>query len=207
MRARMAILLSGLTLELRDVLLKDKPVEMTSISPKATVPVLAFPNGHVLEESLDIMLWAVEQGGPDNSYPQSPEIRTEIMDLIEENDGSFKRALDRYKYHVRFPENTREEYRCQAEVFLSKLEGRLNSHTFLISDNPNLADIAIFPFIRQFANSDRQWFDQAPYPALQKWLNNWTASASYLHIMKKRPIWEAGLSGPFFPTLENTDVL
>jgi len=200
----MGVLHSNLTLELRDILLKDKPIEMTTMSPKATVPVLILPNGDVLEESLDIMLWAVEQADPDNWLPQNPDTRHEIMDLIEENDGPFKWALDRYKYHVRFPEKTREEYRIHAEIFLSKLEERLLAHSFLISNNPSLADVAIFPFIRQFANSDRLWFEQAPYPALQKWLSNWTTSKSFLHIMKKRPIWETGLRGPFFPALAET---
>ncbi|MEH6402830.1 MAG: glutathione S-transferase [Sneathiella sp.] len=202
MRARMAVVQSGLAVELRDILLKDKPDEMTTLSPKATVPVLALPNGDVLEESLDVMTWAIEQADPDNWYPENPKIRDEIMGLIEENDSPFKTALDRYKYYVRFPEKTREEYRSQGEEFLLKLETRLNDHSFLISGTPSLADIAIFPFIRQFANSDRQWFDQAPYPALQNWLTNWTTSKSYLHIMKKRPIWQAGNQGPLFPNLE-----
>lgn len=202
MRARMATLQSDLNVELRDVLLKDKPTEMTDASPKATVPVLVLPDGKVMEESLDIMLWATQRADPENWYPEDTDTRRQIMTLIDENDGPFKWALDRYKYHVRFPEKTRDEYRIQAELFLSKLNERLMSEDFLITNHATLADVAIFPFIRQFANSDRQWFDDAPYPAVQRWLQKWTTSEKFLHIMKKRPIWKKGETGPIFPDLD-----
>ncbi|MEP3247581.1 MAG: glutathione S-transferase [Sneathiella sp.] len=205
MRARMAIAVSGLTVELRDILLKDKPDEMVSASPKATVPVLVTGDGQILEESLDILHWGLQQSDPEGWLPEDEEQLRDIKNLIAENDGPFKSALDRYKYHVRFPERGREDYRQEGETFLAKLEARLAQGRFLMGETPTVADIAIFPFIRQFANSDSDWFYAAPYPALQKWLTSWLGSEIFLHIMKKRPIWQPGLTGPFFPDLTFSD--
>ncbi len=205
MRARMAITASGLNVELRDILLKDKPEEMISASPKATVPVLVTNDGQILEESLDILYWGLEQSDPECWLPEDGEQLREIKNLIAENDGPFKSALDRYKYHVRFPEKSREDYRQEGENFLAKLENRLAQGNFLMGEAPTVADIAIFPFIRQFANSDRNWFDTAPYPALQQWLEYWLRSEIFLHIMKKRPLWQSGLTGPIFPDLTLSD--
>lgn len=201
MRARMMIHSSGQQVELRDILLKDKPEDMLAASPKATVPVLVLTDGAVLEESRDIMAWAVQQSDPENLLPNIPSIRSDVTELLDENDGEFKSALDRYKYHVRFPENSREEYRSEGERFLQKLEDRLTHHRYLAGSEATTADVGIFPFIRQFANSDRHWFDNAPYPNLQKWLDQWVKSDAFVHIMKKRPIWETGKSPCFFPSL------
>lgn len=201
MRARMLLYISKRKIELRDILLKDKPEHMLSKSPKATVPVLVLETGDVLEESLDIMMWAISLGDPLNLYPADAVRRGAIDALISENDGPFKTSLDRYKYHVRFPENSKGDYRAEGEKFLSKLEERLISQRYLMGDDITLADIAIFPFIRQFANSDREWFDTANYPALQKWLDSWVTSDDYLHIMKKRPIWQVGAAPCYFPAL------
>ncbi len=202
MRARMVILASGLQVELRDILLKDKPAEMVAASPKATVPVLVEPDGTVLEESLDILFWALSQSDPENWLPANDALQQDIRDLIDENDGPFKSALDHYKYHIRFPEKSREEYRSEGEAFLAKLETRLSRHAYLTGPEPTCADVAIFPFIRQFANSDRTWFDQAPYPALQAWLERWLSSDRFVTIMKKRPLWKVGETGPCFPELD-----
>ncbi|MFT6556300.1 glutathione S-transferase [Sneathiella sp.] len=199
MRARMAIFFSGQTVELRDILLKNKPQEMLDASPKATVPVLILQDGTVLEESRDILYWALETSDPKNIHPDTPEQQAELAQLIDETDGPFKSALDKYKYHVRFPENSREAYREEGERFLQKLENRLSSHSFLMSDHPSSADIAVFPFVRQFANSDRSWFDNAPYPAVQKWLEYWVTSAPFKTIMAKRTEWAPGVPGPIFP--------
>ena len=207
MRARMMIYFSRQKVELRDILLKDKPDDMVAASPKATVPVLVLKDGVVLEESRDIMIWALEQNDPDNLNPSIPAQQSEITDLLDENDGAFKSALDRYKYHVRFPEKSREDYRREGERFLQKLEDRLTNHTFLITDAATMADIGIFPFVRQFANSDRGWFDDAPYPKLQKWLDQWLTSDAFGHIMKKRPIWQTGQPPCFYPDLlEGRDI-
>jgi UPF0176 protein len=203
MRARLAILASGIRVELRDILLKDKPVAMTEVSPKATVPVLVFPDGTVLEESLDIVFWALDRNDPEGWMPGDAPRRAAMLDLIRENDGPFKAALDRYKYHVRFPEMPRKAYRSQGEEYLGKLDARLAHQAFLLNSAVSVADIAIFPFVRQFANSDRDWFDSAPYPHLRRWLGNWTQSPAFLQIMKKRPIWKAGTRGPVFPDLDN----
>lgn len=197
MRARMAIANSGTEVELRDILLKDKPDDMIAHSPKATVPVLKDLDGTVLEESLDIMHWALQQSDPDNWL--SPMRINAIHELVEENDGPFKNTLDRYKYHVRFPEGHRDDYRKQGEKFLQKLEDRLSGSEYLMGDSLSFADIAIFPFIRQFANSDRSWFDAAPYPELQAWLETRINSPLFIQIMKKRNIWKPGSIGPVFP--------
>ncbi|MBL4667357.1 MAG: glutathione S-transferase [Sneathiella sp.] len=201
MRARMVLLASGQKIELRDVLLKDKPAHMIAMSPKATVPVLILETGQVLEESLDIMMWAILANDPLNLYPADSAAQNAINILIAENDGPFKTSLDRYKYHIRFPESSRDEYRAEGEKFLQKLETLLKSQTYLMGEDASLADMAIFPFIRQFANSDRDWFDKADYPALQKWLRYWVSSESYLHIMKKRPIWSDDVVPCYFPDL------
>ncbi|MBL4906199.1 MAG: glutathione S-transferase [Sneathiella sp.] len=201
MRARVTLHSSGQPVELRDILLKDKPAQMLDASPKATVPVLILEDGTVLDESRDIMYWAVSEFDPQNWYPENPKLRTEINRLIDENDGPFKSALDRYKYHVRFPENSRQEYRRDGEKFLMALDTRLLKHDFLVLNTATLADVAIFPFVRQFANSDRAWFDQSPYTALQKWLDNWTTSDTFKHLMKKRNIWKPDTHGPLFPDL------
>jgi len=202
MRARLMIYISCLKVELRDILLKDKPAAMTSASPKATVPVLVLEDGKVLDESLDIMLWAAGKNDPQSLFPDDPQFQARILNLIQENDGPFKSSLDRYKYHVRFPEKSREAHRQDGEVFLSKLEEQLQKHSFLLADAATLADLAIFPFIRQFANSDRDWFDHADYPYLQKWLNGWLSSNAYLHIMKKRPIWQPDSPSCYLPELQ-----
>ncbi|MDF2365699.1 glutathione S-transferase [Sneathiella sp.] len=199
MRARMAIACSGAIVELRDILLKDKPAEMITASPKATVPVLMLADGEVLEESLDIMLWALAQNDPESWLPEDRTARKEIFALIEENDGPFKSSLDRYKYHIRFPEKLREDYREEGEAFLRKLEQKLSDRPFLMADKVTLADIAIFPFVRQFANSDITWFNAAPYPHLHRWMEGFLSSERFAYIMKKRPIWRQGTAGELFP--------
>ncbi len=197
----MMLFYAGLKIELKDILLKDKPAEMIKASPKATVPVLILEDGTVLEESRDIMIWAAKKSDPRNLYPNDETLRSEIDDLLNETDGPFKSALDRYKYHVRFPEHPKEYYREQGEQFFTKLEERLSRTQYLLGENPTLADVGIFPFIRQFANSDREWFDQAPYPHLREWLENWTSSDAFKHLMKKRPIWKEGNPPIYFPDL------
>jgi len=202
MRARMAVHASGQNVELRDILLKDKPDEMIEASPKATVPVLVLGDGTVIDESLDVVHWALQENDPENWYPAYPAARQKMEALIAENDGPFKTALDRYKYHVRFPEADKEDYRAEGEKFLAKLDEKLRGAPYLFGDQPTYADICIFPFIRQFANSDRAWFDQAPYPNLQRWLEAWIKSDRFKAIMKKQPLWKDGGDPIFFPDLE-----
>ena len=203
-RARMAIASSGVAVELRNILLKDKPQDMIAASPKATVPVLKCADGMVIDESLDIMLWALAQSDPEGWLPEGTSVEKEIFMLIAENDGPFKSNLDRYKYHVRFPEKSREEYRRDGEMFLETLEQRLRNQPYLVTDHPTLADIAIFPFIRQFANSDIGWFEKAPYPNLRRWLDEMLSSPRFRDVMQKREIWKAGTNGVPFPAADGS---
>jgi len=191
-RARSAIVYSGIAVELRDIELRNKPTQMLAHSPKGTVPVLILPDGRVIDESLDIMHWALAINDPEDRACQGdPGLRQQALCLIEENDLSFKAKLDRYKYWNRYPEFPMTHYRQQAEVFLSKLEEGLLDHEFLLAERATLADMAIAPFIRQFALADKGWFDQSPYPALRRWLETYMASAMHQRVMEKKPIWQA----------------
>ncbi|HEU4709588.1 MAG TPA: glutathione S-transferase [Methylophilaceae bacterium] len=186
MRARMALRYSGLPFEIHEVSLKAKPAEMLKASPKGTVPVLVLPDGTVIDESLDIMCWALSQNDPENWLMQGSEEQRALAEtLIAENDGSFKQALDRYKYFTRYTEQPREAYRAQGEVFLDRLETLLGQHSHLCRNDLSYADIAIFPFIRQFASADETWFEQAPYPHLRHWLKQLTDSSLFAQIMEK----------------------
>jgi len=186
MRARMAIRKSGIEIELREVDLKNKPAAMLQASPKATVPVLIHQNS-IIEESLDIMLWALQQSDPDSWLIK---LRLdEINSLIRFNDNIFKIHLDHYKYSDRFPQQSPASYREKGEEFLQQLEARLNTHTFLLGSEPCLADIALFPFIRQFAFVDIKWFENSPYQKLKQWLQYWLESDLFISIMKKYPVW------------------
>ena len=186
MRARLALYFSALPYRKHEVSLKDKPAEMLDISPKGTVPVLQLADGGVIEESLDIALWALGQNDPQQLL-QRTEARQEMLTLIERNDGEFKHWLDRYKYADRHLENTPEFYRSQGENFLRDLEQRLSATRFLMGDEPSFADIAIMPFIRQFAHVDKPWFEQTPHQHLQHWLAYWLESPAFTEIMIKAP--------------------
>ena len=186
MRARMALKYAGIQVELHEISLKAKPVKMLNASPKGTVPVMILCDGTVIEQSLEIMHWALLQQDK-AGWLKADSFITE--QLIFENDHSFKEALDHYKYAVRFPEKTVKDYRMQCEVFLEKLEKQLNQTAFLVSHRLTLADMAIFPFIRQFANVDIAWFNEAPYPELNAWLKNLIESELFSNIMKKEPLY------------------
>ncbi|NOR68365.1 MAG: glutathione S-transferase [Methylomarinum sp.] len=198
MRARLAIAYSDITVELREVILRDKPAELLAISPKATVPVLELVSGQVLEESLDIIYWVLSINDPDNWL--SLDLADEIKQLIVNNDGEFKYYLDRYKYADRYPENNELFYREKAESFISELEQRLSQHTFLCSNRRSLADMAIFPFIRQFANVNTNWFQSSKYNHLKQWLNKHLESDLFISIMEKLPAWQAEDKQTTFPT-------
>ena len=198
-RARLAIGSSGIVVELREVVLGDKPASMLEASPKGEVPVLILPDGKVLEESLDIMHWALTQHDPAHWLPGNSDLRQQAFFLIEENDGPFKHNLDRYKYPNRYPNEQAADYRAEGAVFLDQLEQRLRRHRYLLGEQVTLADIAIMPFIRQFAHTDKDWFDQAPYPCLQQWLADWLESELFLGVMKKYPPWQPGDAVTLFP--------
>lgn len=182
MRARMALRYAGISVETHEVVLGDKPRHMLAVSPKGTVPVLVLPDGKVIDESLDIMAWALAQQDPDGWLTDSRL----FQELITENDGSFKRALDQYKYATRFPEQSAEVYRQQGERFLARLEALLSEHAYLLSEKLTQADVAIFPFIRQFSMVDTDWFAEAPYPHLRQWLAGLLASELFNAVMQKQ---------------------
>ena len=188
MRARMALKYAGIVLETREIELKNKPAHMLKVSPKATVPVLVLSDGTVLEQSLEIMLWALQQQDKDDWLIADSEL---TQQLIAENDIIFKQALDKYKYAIRFPEQSAEVYRTQGEVFLQRLEILLIQSQYLLSSQISLADIAIFPFIRQFSGVDTIWFEAAPYPKLKIWLKTLIESELFASIMQKQPVYIA----------------
>lgn len=192
MRARMAIRYSGIQVELREVILADKPDEMLKCSPKGTVPVLILADGAVMDESIDIMHWALSINDPDHWKISDNVLSSQAEQLIHTNDYSFKEHLDHYKYAARFPEHPVEYYRDQGEVFLNTLNNRLGVSEFLFSNNITIADIAIFPFIRQFAFVDKGWFDDSTYQHLQRWLDYLLNMKLFSEIMKKYPQWKPG---------------
>jgi glutathione S-transferase len=185
MRARMAVAISGVKVELREVVLRAKPAEMLEISPKATVPVLVLPNGDVIDESLDVMHWSLAQNDPEGWLSRVD------TDLIASNDGPFKAALDRYKYPHRYELQDGIEHRQKGEAFLAELEARLSKKAYLSGDSTGFTDIAIFPFIRQFAATDQAWFVAQPFNALQNWLIKLIDSQLFERIMIRYPRWHA----------------
>jgi glutathione S-transferase len=192
MRARLAIRAAGIAVQLREVVLRNKPVELIALSPKATVPVLQRPDGSVLEQSLEIMLWALSQNDP-HGWLRTAE-QPETQGLIDLNDGRFKQLLDRYKYASRHPEKTAEGLRDEAVAdCLAPLEDRLARNTFLLRDTPSIADMALLPFVRQFAAVDGAWFDNsAALPHLRAWLHGLVATPLFESVMQKYPPWQPG---------------
>ncbi|WP_421558272.1 glutathione S-transferase [Pseudomonas canadensis] len=181
MRARLALRYSGVPVRIVEVSLKAKPAEMLALSPKGTVPVLNV-DGQVIEESLEIMQWALAQHDPDNWLLQGDPA---VFALIAENDQGFKYHLNRYKYAERYPEHSMEQYRAEGEVFLQKLEDLLADRAYLLADHPSLADMALAPFVRQFAHVDRAWFAASPYTQLQAWLQRFLESPLFISVMAK----------------------
>lgn len=185
MRARMALRYSGVAVDIVEVSLKAKPAEMLALSGKGTVPVLNV-DGRVIDESLDIMRWALAQNDPqDWLLKNDPVAAEQIAPLIEQNDQVFKVHLNRYKYAERYPEQPMEVYRSEGEVFLRRLDQLLEGRDYLLADHPSLADVALMPFVRQFAHVDREWFGQTPYLRLQAWLQRLLESDLFTSIMKK----------------------
>ncbi|MGF0238314.1 glutathione S-transferase [Rhodococcus sp. IEGM1300] len=185
MRARMALKYSGLAVDIVEVSLKAKPAEMLALSPKGTVPVLNA-DGQVIDESLAIMRWALAQHDPqDWLLKDDPAGQAQICALIEENDQVFKQHLNRYKYAERFPEQPMEVYRSGGELFLLRLEQLLEGRDYLLAGYPSLADVALMPFVRQFAHVDREWFGQTPYVRLQDWLQRFLQSQLFTEVMRK----------------------
>ena len=198
MRARLALYASGVAFELREVALRDKPESMLAASPKGSVPVLVCSNGQVIDESWEIMLWALRQHDPDGWLGKNDAYVDAATPLINENDTTFKRYLDRYKYPERHPEHPATHYRSQAELFVRQLEARLCVSSCLLGDTLSIADVGVFPFIRQFADVDKIWFAQSPYISLRYWLKNLLDSEGLAAVMKKYSPWQPG-DEPIFP--------
>ena len=188
MRARMALKLAEVAVEIREISLREKPAHMLQVSPKATVPVLVLSDGSVIEESIEIMLFALK------THPLAGNIHAGVVALILQNDTDFKQALDAYKYPERFPTQSQLVYRQQGEVFLRQMENLLQQNTYLFDATPTFADYAIFPFVRQFSAVDVVWFDgfnqdSANYPKLRTWLKSLVESDLFKSVMKKQPTY------------------
>jgi glutathione S-transferase len=187
MRARMALAYSGIAVEIREISLREKPASMLAISPKGTVPVLQG-DGLVIEQSYDIMKWALKQSDPDQWLTAQTE--SIIDEWIEKNDGPFKKLLDQYKYPDRYPDISVEETLSQTStLFLKPINEQLKTNAYLLGQKISLADIAIFPFVRQFAMVDEQWLDQSDLDYLKQWLNELLESRLFLSVMQKYPTW------------------
>jgi glutathione S-transferase len=201
MRARLAIVASGIQVELREVVLRNKPQALLDVSPKATVPVLITEHEQLIDESIDIMRWALSHNDPQNWSITSDEQHFSLLNsLMKNNDGDFKHWLDRYKYADRFPEQPEHYYREHAEVTLQNLESLLSKQDCLLKDTYTFADIALLPFIRQFASVDTEWFKQAPYPKVRAWLQAFCESALFKRIMPKYPAWQHNDAITLFPS-------
>ena len=185
----MVLLHSKIQCEIREIKLSNKPKEMLAISPKGTVPVLILENGDILDESLDVMLWAIEQGNLRNLFNSG---KKEILDLIKINDGEFKDAIDRYKYSSLYPEKPMIEYRKMGELFLEKIESYLEKNKFIFGKNISLADLAIFPFIRQFCRVDIDWFNSSLFKKIKEWTLFFEGSENFIDIMRKIKPWTTG---------------
>jgi len=188
----MALKNTGINIELREVKLADLPSELLAISGEKTVPVLALTDGMVLSESWDIVKWALAQHDPDNWLGKDNEHLLDAEILIETNDFSFKNDLDHYKYAVGYPEHSEAHYRQSCEVFIEEIEDMLSDQTYLLSNQISLADMGVFPFIRQFSLVDTDWFDAAPYPKVQAWLQSLIATELFQQVFQKHALWQTG---------------
>ena len=197
MRARIGIYKAQLQIDLREVNLKQKPAAMLAASAKGTVPILVLDNGSesptVIDESLDVMLWALTKSDPDDLlHGFDQNALPKMLDLIRQFDDEFKTCLNAYKAASRYREDNVSECRQACEVFIQGLETRLNDSAFLMSSQESLADIALIPFIRQFAKVERQWYLQAPYPRVREWLNFYLQSGMFTRVMAKVDFWVGG---------------
>jgi len=193
MRARLAILKSQQTVLIRAIVMKNKPAEMLALSTKGTVPVLVLgtePSTQVIDESLDIMLWALNLSDPDNLlYAEDAKALPEMLAIINKNDQQFKPNLERYKRAKRFHGDDEEECRLQCEPFIQTLEQRLSQHPFLMGSTPSLLDFALLPFVRQFSRVNRQHYRDESYTHLQKWLKQHLQSQLFAKAMLQYPLW------------------
>ena len=206
MRARLALLAGRVHCEIREVALRSKPAELLAASVKATVPVLVLPDGQVIDQSLEIMRWALARHDPPHWLRPRTETLEAMLALISMNDEDFKPHLDRYKYPSRYrlehagsEQAFAEVHRAVASRWLHTLESRLSPYPWLFGASASLADMAIGPFIRQFARTDATWFGVQPWPHVKLWLARWEAADGFEQMMKKYPPWQSGQPGVLLP--------
>ena len=206
MRARLALLVSGQVCELREVVLAQKPAALLAVSAKGTVPVLIDGHGRVIDQSLDIMLWALRRNDP-RQWLQANDVTLEpMLCWVARCDGEFKFHLDRYKYPTRFGLTEGAEHQAKGAEFLSDLNGQLNKHRHLLGELACLADAAIAPFVRQFSHTDPSWFARQPWRALQAWLTAFENSADFQQIMVKQVPWRANHAPVLFPAFPSNGI-
>lgn len=190
MRARMGLLLAKQPVMLREVVMNALPMEMLSASPKGTVPVLQFDDSSVIDESLNIMIWALHQNDPNNVLcHEQPDLFPIMLNLINRNDNEFTVSLEKYKAASRYHDIDEVHYRQQCEIFIFHIEQQLIKHHYLMGTRPSLADYALLPFIRQFSRVDRKWYLTAPYPNLKRWLIKQYENPLYSKSMRKDLPW------------------
>ena len=207
MRARLALAVSAVSNELREVAQRSKPAELLAASPKGSVPVLVLPGGEVIDQSLNIMLWALGQHDPEHWLQPERGSIADMQALIAECDGEFKLHLDRYKYPNRYPQERAAAggvaepdfaglHRSAAAVWLKVLDALLADRGALTGRDISLADMAVLPFVRQFAHTDAAWFGAQQWPALRQWLGCFEASNLFADVMRERPAAWAGAVPP-----------
>lgn len=190
MRARMGLIQAPTAVMLRAVVTKNKPAEMLQASPKGTVPVLVLADGSVIDESLDIMLWALQQSDSRNLLMRdTPAALPAMLALIDRNDHVFKPVLEKYKLAKRKHDPDVVVYRQQCELFIAELESTLSQQPFIMGQQASLADYALLPFVRQFARVERHWYLQSPYPQLRQWLDGLLQQPMFTKVMAKYPLW------------------
>ncbi len=195
-RARLALCYSGHACELREIKLRDKPQAMLDASPKATVPVLVLRDGTVIDQSLDVMLHALRTRDDDGWLRPSEGSEQDLFALITRNDQFFKPALDRSKYPDRYPGDEVAAAAADAAQWLTELDRRVAQTGYLFGCRPSLADMALRPFVRQYAHIDRERWTAQPWPHLQAWLQRWMDSSLYAKVMEPQPVWVPGTTGP-----------
>ena len=207
MRARLAVRSAGIKVELREILPRDKPDAFLEASPKGTVPVVELVDGTVLEESRDVMQWALVQNDPDgwlDVQHRDPEGTAAFLDAL---DGPFKTHLDRYKYASRFDPDAALEHREAGAARLAEFDAKLATQPSLSGEKNGLLDFATLPFVRQFRIADPTWFDAQPWPHLHHWLQAFLASRQFASVMKKYAVWQEGGDGVTFPDNMERDPL
>ena len=190
MRGRMGIALSQQKVLLREIVTKDKPSELLASSPKGTVPVLVLPNGQIIEQSIEVMNWALQQNDPqDLLRSNNPTLSEQVQQLIKTNDDDFIGHLEKYRASVRYRNVDTEQRRRACEGFISELESKLAQHEYLFGDTPSLADFAVMPFVSQFVRVEKKWFVQSEYQNVGRWLRAHLDSKLYTQVMKQYPLW------------------